>query len=436
MRSVLDGVRMVLKLFEDTAERVGLERVPSVGERFDPAVHEAIQQQETDAQAPGTIITEVVAGYRFGQRLVRPAMVVVARKPSEPKADAGKPVADGAQPAAAQGASTSVRPRARVSSQRPAARAPTLPALSRRTAVQSRKTTNEQDHRHRPWHDQQLRRRRRKRRADRHPQRGGRAHHPVRGRLHRVGRTPRRTGRQAPGRHQRAQHDLRRQAPDGPRVRLRQHAQADRARALRDRRRPSAATPRLRCIEQTFTPPEISAMVLETMRAIAESYLGWTITEAVITVPAYFDDAQRQATKAAGKIAGLEVKRIINEPTAAAIAYGFDRKATNRAHRRVRPRRRHLRRVDPRAVRRRVQRARGRRRHLPRRRGLRRRGDRLPRAEVRGGERASTCSRTASRCSASRSRPSARATSCRRRSRPRSTCRSSPRTRPDPSTWC
>lgn len=84
-KSVLDGVRMVLKLFEDTAERMGLARVPTVGERFDPAVHEAIQQQETDAQPPGTIVAEVVPGYRFGQRLVRPAMVVVARKPSEPK---------------------------------------------------------------------------------------------------------------------------------------------------------------------------------------------------------------------------------------------------------------------------------------------------------------------------------------------------------------
>jgi molecular chaperone DnaK len=76
-----------------------------------------------------------------------------------------------------------------------------------------------------------------------------------------------------------------------------------------------------------YTPPEISAMVLETMRSVAESYVGSTITEAVVTVPAYFDDAQRQATKAAGKIAGLDVKRIINEPTAAAIAYGFDRKS-------------------------------------------------------------------------------------------------------------
>jgi molecular chaperone DnaK len=78
--------------------------------------------------------------------------------------------------------------------------------------------------------------------------------------------------------------------------------------------------------EHLYSPPEVSAMVLETMRTIAESYLGEKVTEAVITVPAYFDDAQRQATKAAGKIAGLEVKRIINEPTAAAIAYGFDRK--------------------------------------------------------------------------------------------------------------
>ena len=79
--------------------------------------------------------------------------------------------------------------------------------------------------------------------------------------------------------------------------------------------------------DSTFSPPEISAMILETMRSIAESYLGTGISEAVITVPAYFDDAQRNATKAAGQIAGLDVKRIINEPTAAAIAYGFDKKS-------------------------------------------------------------------------------------------------------------
>jgi molecular chaperone GrpE len=101
IESVVEGVKMVLKLFEDTSERMGLTRVKTVGERFDPAMHEAIQQQETDDHPPGTILTEVVPGYMIGQRLLRAAMVVVSRKPS------AKPAPSDAEASVSSGGATS-----------------------------------------------------------------------------------------------------------------------------------------------------------------------------------------------------------------------------------------------------------------------------------------------------------------------------------------
>jgi molecular chaperone DnaK len=88
----------------------------------------------------------------------------------------------------------------------------------------------------------------------------------------------------------------------------------------------SSGDARIEARGKQFSPPEVSAMVLQKLKQAAEDYLGEKVTDAVITVPAYFNDAQRQATKDAGKIAGLNVLRIVNEPTAAALAYGLDKK--------------------------------------------------------------------------------------------------------------
>lgn len=82
VNSIAEGIRMVLRLFEEQAGRVGLIRVVAVGEKFDPALHDAIQQVESEEHAPGTIVTEIVPGYKLGDKLVRPAMVVVAKKPA------------------------------------------------------------------------------------------------------------------------------------------------------------------------------------------------------------------------------------------------------------------------------------------------------------------------------------------------------------------
>ena len=174
---------------------------------------------------------------------------------------------------------------------------------------------------------------------------------------------------------------------------------------------------RVKAQGKEYSPQEISAMILQKLKSDAEAKLGDTVDSAVITVPAYFNDDQRQATKDAGKIAGLEVKRIINEPTAAALAYGLDKEASARRDRpRVRLRRRHLRRVGAGDRRRRLRGEVDRRRQPSGRRQLGQVDRRSPHRRVQQATRASTSPTTSAPSSAS-TRP---------RRRPRS---SSPRSR-------
>ena len=115
-------------------------------------------------------------------------------------------------------------------------------------------------------------------------------------------------------------HDLFREAPDGPRRRRR----AGRTEDFPVPHRPGSQNViRVRLGDRVFTPPEISAFILRELKSWAEQFFGETVDRAVITVPAYFNDAQRQATRDAGRLAGLEVLRLVNEPTAAALAYGL-----------------------------------------------------------------------------------------------------------------
>ena len=122
------------------------------------------------------------------------------------------------------------------------------------------------------------------------------------------------------------QHLLRHQAPDRPALRRPDGREGQEARPLQDRQRARTATRGSRSTASSIPPSRSPAFILQKMKETAEAKLGETVTQAVITVPAYFNDAQRQATKDAGRIAGLEVLRIINEPTAAALAYGLDKK--------------------------------------------------------------------------------------------------------------
>ena len=294
--------------------------------RSTPSVHEAVATDPDSPFPPHTVTQVIQRGYFLHDRVLRPAMVRVRVDASEGGTVRRRP--EGVLTWARSSASTSGR------------RTPASPSSR--------------------WEAPQV---------IAEP-RGG-AHDAVDRRLHRGRRAARRADRQAAGDHEPAR---RRSTPSsgssaGSAIRRRDPARA-RAPPLPDRRGAERRR-EIRVRDRDYSPEEISAFVLREIKEFCEDSARREVSEAIITVPAYFDDSQRQATSDAGRIAGLEVLRIINEPTAAALAYGLERGHGRREDRRLRPGRRHVRHLDPPDRRGGVRGPSDLGRHVPRRRGLR-----------------------------------------------------------------